>query len=182
MKKKSNDSFNKLLVTALVVCSLLFITACRQTTKFAQLKYTAAQVNHWLNLSKTDNFIFQFYTPEVNDTQKPYQLIAYVIDTAGGYLNASAPDTLAIAKDSLINLKGRAVLGNNYVTKKTILAMLTDSAGVKRDYDYLLFVPKLLASNGHVVYQLSLVKGLLTVTGAAPPVDSNPCPPATLPK
>lgn len=182
MKKKPNGSFIKLLVPALVVCSLLFTTACRQTTKFAQLKYTAAQVDHWLNISKTDNFIFQFYTPQVDDTQKPYQLVLYVIDTAGGYLNAPTPDTLAVANDSLINLKGKAVLGNNYVTKKTILGMLTDSAGVKRDYDYLLFVPKLLTSNGHVVYQVRLVKGQLTSAGAAQTVDSNPCPPATMPK
>ena len=129
-----------------------------------------------------NNFIFQFYTPQADDTQKPYQAVSYIIDTAGGYLNAPTPDTLAIANDSLINLKGKAVLGNNYVTKKTIFAMLTDSAGRKRDYDYLLLVPKLLPSNGHVVYQISLIKGLLTVAGAVQPVDSNPCPPATMPK
>lgn len=182
MKKNRNDSFIKLFIPALVVCFVLFMAACKQATKFAQLKYTATQIDHWLSISKTDNFIFQFYTPQIDDAKKPYQLVAYVLDTAGNYLNASIPDTLAIARDSLMDLKGSAVLGNNYVTKKTILALLTDSAGRKRDYDYLLFVPKLLASNGHVVYQIRLIKGLLTVTGAAQNVDSNPCPPATMPK
>jgi hypothetical protein len=187
MKKNLNGNFLKLLFPFLIVFLLFFVTACKQSqqgqdhTQFAQLKYTAAQVNHWLTNPATNNFVFQFYTSKAEDTKRPYQLISYIIDTAGNYLNATNPDTLTIHKDSLIDLSGKAVLGNTYVSKKAILSLTTDSTGKMRPFDYLLFVPKIDASNQHVIYQIELIKGTTAVLGAPGGIDSNPSPPATLP-
>ncbi|AYL96736.1 hypothetical protein [Mucilaginibacter celer] len=184
--KKHDPRFIKLFYLAVIAGSLLFMTSCKQATKFAQVKYTAAQVNHWLDSAKTDNFIFQFYTPNADDPKHPYQLVSYVIDTAGNYLNALHPDTLGIAKDTTICLTGKAVLGNTYLTKKAIIAIISTDSGKKRDYDYLTFTPKIMASNQHVVYAIGLVKNDMPIdyrdadTGNGD-IDSNPSPPAKLP-
>jgi hypothetical protein len=190
MKKIHYYNFIKLFSSGFVACTLLFITACQHTeqpeqaAKFAQVKYTAKQINHWLDSAKTNNFVFQFYSPKIENVKKPYQLISYIIDSAGNYLNASNPDTLATANDSLAGLTGKAILGNNFVSKKTILEITTDSLGKKRPYDYLLFIPKLHQGNEHIVYEVRLFKGSLDVdyrrTGVSTYVDSNPSPPATM--
>ena len=184
--KKHDPRFFKLFYLAAMAGSLLFMASCKQATKFAQVKYTAAQVNHWLDTSKTDNFIFQFYTPDVGEVKKPYQLVSYVIDTAGNYLNALHPDTLAIAKDTTVTLTGPAVLGNTYLSKKAIIAVISTDSGKKRDYDYLVFTPKVLASNQHLVYAIGLIKnGVYINYGDSDTnggnIDSNPSPPAKLP-
>ncbi len=187
MKKNLNGNFLKLLSPCFFVCILLFVTACKQGqqgqdhTQFAQLKYPAAEVNHWLTKPETNNFVFQFYTSKAEDTKRPYQLISYIIDTAGNYLNATNPDTLKIQKDSLIDLNGKAVLGNTYVSKEAIVSLIADSTGKMRPFDYLLFVPKIDASNQHVIYQIELIKGTANLSSSPGGINSNPSPPATLP-
>ena len=181
MKKNHRSNFIKLLFPTLIIGSLIFLSACKEHNKFAQLKYTKAQVKHWLDSSNTENFVFQFYSPKIEDTQKPYQLVSYVADSSGVYPNGNNPDTLAIAKDSLVDLSGKAVLGNTYVTKQTIVTLITGAGGKPVDYDYLLFTPKIVASNQHVVYQITVIKGTSTVgSGASGGVDSNPSPPAMM--
>jgi hypothetical protein len=182
MKKRPHNLF-RAIAAAAAICLFFAMTSCRQATKFAQVKYTAIQINHWLDSAKTDNFVFQFYSPQVDDVKKPYQLVSYILDTAGGYLNPIHPDTLAIAKDTLVNLNGPVVLGNTYLTKKAILAIISTDSGKKRDYDFLVFTPKIMASNQHLVYAISLVKNGVSIdyrdldTGD---VDSNPSPPAKM--
>lgn len=189
--KKNDPPIIKLIYLGLVAGSLLLMGSCNPTThptceKFAQVKYTREQVNHWLDSSKVDNFIFQFYTPDVANAAHPLQLVSYVIDTAGNYLNALHPDTLAIAKDTTVSLSGPAVLGNTYLTKKAIKAVITTDSGKLRNYDYLTFTPKIMASNKHVVYAIGLVKNGVPIdygdsdTGNGA-IDSNPSPPAKLP-
>ncbi|WP_154402314.1 hypothetical protein [Mucilaginibacter endophyticus] len=181
--KKRPLNFLKPIAMASAVCLFFAMTSCKQTTRFAQVKYTAAQVNYWLDSSTTDSFIFQFYSPQVDDVKKPYQLVSYILDTAGNYLNPVHPDTLAIAKDTLINLTGRVVLGNNYLTKKAIKAVISTDSGKKRDYDYLVFTPKILASNQHLVYAIGLVKNGQLINYAdsdTQDIDSNPSPPAKM--
>jgi hypothetical protein len=183
MKKLPLNSLRP-IVAATVICLFFAMTSCKQATKFAQVKYTAAQVNHWLDSSKTtDSFIFQFYSPQVDDVKKPYQLVSYILDTAGNYLNPLHPDTLAVAKDTLVNLTGPVVLGNTYLTKKAIIAVISTDSGKKRDYDYLVFTPKIIASNQHLVYAIGLVKNGMLINYAdsdTQDIDSNPSPPAKM--
>lgn len=182
MKKQPLNFLKPIAITS-AVCLFFAMTSCKQTTRFAQVKYTAAQVNYWLDSSTTDSFIFQFYSPQVDDVKKPYQLVSYILDTAGNYLNPVHPDTLAIAKDTLINLTGPVVLGNNYLTKKAIKAVISTDSGKKRDYDYLVFTPKILASNQHLVYAIGLVKNGQLINYAdsdTQDIDSNPSPPAKM--
>lgn len=181
--KKRPLNFSRPLVALSFICSLLAMTSCKQATKFAQLKYTAAQVNYWLDSSTTDSFIFQFYSPRVDDVKKPYQLVSYILDTAGNYLNPLHPDTLAIAKDTVVNLTGPVVLGNTYLTKKAIIAVISTDSGKKRDYDYLVFTPKIMSSNQHLVYAIGLVKDGKLINYAdsdTKDIDSNPSPPAKM--
>jgi hypothetical protein len=182
MKKQPLNLFRPIAAAA-IICLFFAMTSCKQATKFAQVKYTAAQVNHWLDSSTTDSFIFQFYSPQVDDVKKPYQLVSYILDTAGNYLNPLHPDTLAIAKDTLVNLTGPVVLGNTYLTKKAIIAVISTDSGGKRDYDYLVFTPKIMASNQHLVYAIGLVKNdkLINYADAdTQDIDSNPSPPAKM--
>ncbi|HEY9194617.1 MAG TPA: hypothetical protein VIM77_00070 [Mucilaginibacter sp.] len=181
--KKRPLNFLKPIAIASTACLFFAMTSCKQATRFAQVKYTAAQVNYWLDSSTTDSFIFQFYSPQVKDVKKPYQLVSYILDTAGNYLNPAHPDTLAIAKDTLINLTGPVVLGNTYLTKKAIKAVISTDSGKKRDYDYLVFTPKILASNQHLVYAIGLVKNgqfINYADGDTQAIDSNPSPPAKM--
>ena len=182
MKKRPFNLFRP-IAAAITIFLFFAMTSCRQATKFAQVKYTATQINHWLDSTKTDNFVFQFYSPQIDDVKKPYQLVSYILDTAGGYLNPMHPDTLAITKDTLVNLTGPVVLGNTYLTKKAIMAIISTDSGKKRDYDFLVFTPKIIASNQHLVYAISLIKNGVPIdyrdsdTGD---VDSNPSPPAKM--
>lgn len=184
MKQQPFGNFTRLLHPVLIFCVFLFVTACKPPAggaiKFASLKYTSGQVTHWLDSAKTNNFVFQFYTPAAESEKRPYQLISYIIDTAGNYLNAASPDTLSLAKDSLTTLNGKAILGNSYISKKTILNMLKDSGGKKRDFDYLLLTPIILPANQHVVYQVQIIKGEVVLKCGTGDVNSNPSPPATM--
>ncbi|SEO85578.1 hypothetical protein SAMN05192574_114100 [Mucilaginibacter gossypiicola] len=181
--KKRPLNFLRPFLAASTICLLFAMTSCKQATKFAQVKYTAAQVNYWLDSKSTDSFIFQFYSPQVDDVKKPYQLVSYILDTAGNYLNPLHPDTLAVTKDTTVNLTGPVVLGNTYLTKKAIIAVISTDAGGKRDYDYLVFTPKISASNQHLVYAIGLVKNGKFINYAdedTKDIDSNPSPPAKM--
>lgn len=181
--RKRPLNFLQTFVAASAICLLFAMASCKQATKFAQVKYTAAQVNYWLDSSTTDSFIFQFYSPQVDDVKKPYQLVSYILDTAGNYLNPLHPDTLAVTKDTSVNLTGPVVLGNTYLTKKAIIAVISTDAGGKRDYDYLVFTPKIMASNQHLVYAIGLVKNGKFINYAdadTKDIDSNPSPPAKM--
>jgi len=184
MQQQPFGNFTRLLPLALIFCVFLFVTACRppagSAIKFASLKYTSGQIDHWLASAETNNFVFQFYTPDADNQKHPCQLISYIIDTAGNYLNAANPDTLSLAKDSLITLSGKAILGNSYISKKTIIDMLKDSGGNKRDFDYLLLTPIILPANRHVVYQVQIIKGGIILKCENGDVNSNPSPPATM--
>lgn len=153
--------------------------------KFASLRYDSTVIANWMaEGKKTKRFFFQFYTPQVEKPKESFQLVSYVLDSAGAYSNGASPDTLAIVTDSIPKIfTDKAVLGNNELSRRKIELLITNPAGTRISFDYLLFVPKLLKSNNHVVYDIKIIKDKKVVPAAMPGVQSGdeetkPSPPA----
>ncbi|HRE52636.1 MAG TPA: hypothetical protein PK339_14535 [Flavitalea sp.] len=146
---------------------------------FACLRYDSAQVEYRLDSLQNRGFILQTYLPDAADRSRPYELIAYVLDTLDDYPNSWIPDTLRIVSDSLPKyFSGRVIVGNNEIRREQIEDIINDRHGNRISYDYLLFTPTVEGNFNHLVYWIKPIKGNAIAAGNEGKIQiSSPQPP-----
>jgi ribosomal protein S6 len=89
------------------------------------------------------------------------------------------PDTLNIQEDSLYIVKGQVALGNVEKSVKSIAKLVVKSDGTVIDFDYIYFVPVIIAGNKHLTYKIGAMKNGKRVDLMMNTEDEelNPCPP-----
>ncbi|MBL7735834.1 MAG: hypothetical protein JNL51_10255, partial [Chitinophagaceae bacterium] len=102
---------------------------------FACLRYDSAQVEYRLDSIQNKGFILQPYLPDAADRSRPYQLIAYVLDTLENYPNSWIPDTLRVVADSLPRyFSGSVIVGNNELRREQLEDIINDKQGNRISY------------------------------------------------
>lgn len=147
---------------------------------FACLRYDSAQVEYRLDSIQNKGFILQPYLPDAADRSRPYQLIAYVLDTLENYPNSWIPDTLRVVADSLPRyFSGSVIVGNNELRREQLEDIINDKQGNRISYDYLVFTPVIEGNFNHLAYRIKPVKGNAIAAGNEGKMQmSSPQPPS----